>query len=393
MIDVGVFFQQAAAALRRDRHASYRLQLGSTLGFDAVAALGPYLDALGVSDAYLSPCFRCGPGSSHGYDVTDHNAFNPEIGGAAAFDRLASALTARGLGLILDVVPNHMGIAGDANPWWLDVLENGRASPRAAFFDIDWTPIKPELRDRVLLPVLPDQYGRVLESQQLQLELADGAFHLRYAGARLPIAPDTYAQILTDRLDVLAGRLGPEDAGLQELRSILTALEHLPGRTETDPARLAERLREKEIVKRRLATLTKESVDVREHVEDTVRAMNGTPGDPASFDALDRLLSAQTYRLADWRVAGDEVNYRRFFDVSHLAAIRMEERSVFDAAHELVFRLVGEGKVTALRVDHPDGLYAPGEYFRRLQEGALVATARRLAPEMTPAEAEALGAL
>jgi (1->4)-alpha-D-glucan 1-alpha-D-glucosylmutase len=393
MIDVGVFFQQAAAALRRDRHATYRLQLGSTLGFDAVAALGPYLDALGVSDAYLSPCFRCGPGSSHGYDVTDHNAFNPEIGGAAAFDRLASALTARGLGLILDVVPNHMGIAGDANPWWLDVLENGRASPRAAFFDIDWTPIKPELRDRVLLPVLPDQYGRVLESQQLQLELADGAFHLRYAGARLPIAPDTYAQILTDRLDVLAGRLGPEDAGLQELRSILTALEHLPGRTETDPARLAERLREKEIVKRRLATLTKESVDVREHVEDTVRAMNGTPGDPASFDALDRLLSAQTYRLADWRVAGDEVNYRRFFDVSHLAAIRMEERSVFDAAHELVFRLVGEGKVTALRVDHPDGLYAPGEYFRRLQEGALVATARRLAPEMTPAEAEALGAL
>ncbi|HEX4995329.1 MAG TPA: malto-oligosyltrehalose synthase [Methylomirabilota bacterium] len=393
MIDVDVLFQQAAAALRRERHATYRLQLGSTLGFDAVAALGPYLEALGVSDAYLSPCFRCGPGSSHGYDVTDHNSFNPEIGGAAAFDRLVAALTARGLGLILDVVPNHMGIAGDANPWWLDVLENGQASPRAGFFDIDWTPIKPELRDRVLLPVLPEQYGRVLESQQLQLEFADGAFHLRYAGARLPIAPDTYAQILTDRLDVLAGRLGPEDAGLQELRSILTSLEHLPGRTETDPARLEERLREKEIVKRRLAVLTKESADIREHVEETVRAVNGAPGDPASFDALDRLLSAQTYRLADWRVAGDEVNYRRFFDVSHLAAIRMEERFVFDAAHELVFRLIGEGKVTALRVDHPDGLYAPGEYFRRLQEGALVATARRLLPELAPAEAEALGAL
>jgi len=393
MIDVGVLFQQAAAALRRERHATYRLQLGSALGFDAVAALGPYLDALGVSDAYLSPCFRCGPGSSHGYDVTDHNAFNPEIGGAAAFDGMAAALTARGLGLILDVVPNHMGIAGDANPWWLDVLENGQASPRANFFDIDWTPIKPELRDRVLLPVLPDQYGRVLESQQLQLEFADGAFHLRYAGARLPIAPDTYAQILTDRLDVLAGRLGAEDAGVQELRSILTALEHLPGRTETDPARIEERLREKEIVKRRLAALAKESADIREHAEETVRRFNGTPGDPASFDALDRLLSAQTYRLADWRVAGDEVNYRRFFDVSHLAAIRMEQRHVFDAAHELVLRLVGEGKVSALRVDHPDGLYAPGEYFRRLQEGALLATARRLVPALEPAEAEALGAL
>lgn len=393
MIDVGTLFQQAVAALRRERHATYRLQLGNALGFDALAALGPYLDALGVSDAYLSPCFRCGPGSSHGYDVTDHNAFNPEIGGAAAFDRLAADLAGRGLGLILDVVPNHMGIAGDANPWWLDVLENGQASARAAFFDIDWTPIKPELRDRVLLPVLPDQYGRVLESQQLQLELADGAFHLRYAGARLPIAPDTYAQILTDRLDGLAGHLGAEDAGLQELRSILTALEHLPGRTETDPARLEERLREKEIVKRRLAALVKESVEIREHLDERVRAFNGTPGEPASFDALDRLLSAQTYRLADWRVAGDEVNYRRFFDVSHLAAIRMEERLVFDTAHELVFRLVGEGKVTGLRVDHPDGLYAPGEYFRRLQEGALVATARRLLPELGAAEAQALGAL
>ena len=393
MIDVGVLFQQAAAALRRAHHATYRLQLGSTLGFDAVAALAPYLDALGVSDAYLSPCFRCGPGSSHGYDVTDHNAFNPEIGGAVAFDRLAASLAAQGLGLILDVVPNHMGIAGDANPWWLDVLENGRASPRAGFFDIDWTPIKPELRDRVLLPVLPDQYGRALESQQLQLEFADGAFHLRYAGARLPIAPDTYAQILTAGLDALAGRLGPDDAGLQELRSILTSLEHLPGRTETDPARVEERLREKEIVKRRLAALAKESAEIREQLEETVRAVNGIPGDPASFDALDRLLSAQTYRLADWRVAGDEVNYRRFFDVSHLAAIRMEECFVFDAAHELVLRLVGEGKVSALRVDHPDGLYAPGEYFRRLQEGALLATARRLVPGLEPTEAEALGAL
>ncbi len=179
MIDVGVLFQQAAAALRRERHATYRLQLGSALGFDAVAALGPYLDALGVSDAYLSPCFRCGPGSSHGYDVTDHNAFNPEIGGAAAFDRMAASLAARGLGLILDVVPNHMGIAGDANPWWLDVLENGRASPRAGFFDIDWTPIKPELRDRVLLP---DPAGSVRPRARV------AAAPARVRGRRLPPA-------------------------------------------------------------------------------------------------------------------------------------------------------------------------------------------------------------
>jgi len=393
MIDSSVLYQQAVAALRRGRRATYRLQLGSALGFEAVAALGSYLDALGISDVYLSPCFRCGPGSSHGYDVTDHNAFNPELGSAADFDRMAADLEARGLGLILDVVPNHMGIAGDANAWWLDVLENGPASPRAEFFDIDWAPVKPELRDRVLLPILPDQYGRVLESQQLQLEFGDGAFHLRYAGARLPIAPDTYAQVLTDRLDALAQRLGAGDAALLELRSILTALEHLPGRTETDARRIEERLREKEIVKRRLTTLTKESPEVREHIEETVRRFNGTPGDPASFDALDRLLTEQTYRLADWRVAGDEVNYRRFFDVSHLAAIRMERRPVFDATHELVLRLVGQGKVNGLRVDHPDGLYAPGEYFRRLQEGALIATARRLLPDIGETETEALAAI
>jgi len=393
MIDAGVLLQQAAAALRHERRASYRLQLGSALGFDDVAALAPYLDALGVSDAYLSPCFRCGPGSSHGYDVTDHNTFNPELGSPATFDRMAATLSARGLGLILDVVPNHMGIAGDANPWWLDVLENGPASPRAEFFDIDWAPAKAELRNRVLLPILPDQYGRVLESQRLALEFVDGAFHLRYAGARLPITPRTYPQILTDGLAPLAERLGPEDPGLQELRSILTAIEHLPGRTETDPRRVEERMREKEIVKRRLLALVKESSDIREHIEETVRRFNGVPGDPASFDALDRVLSAQTYRLADWRVAGDEVNYRRFFDVSHLAAIRMERRTVFDATHQLVLRLVGEGKVTGLRIDHPDGLYAPGEYFRRVQEGALVATARRLVPELTAPEAEALAAL
>jgi (1->4)-alpha-D-glucan 1-alpha-D-glucosylmutase len=393
MTDADALFQQAAAALRRERRATYRLQLGSALGFDEVAALVPYLEALGISDAYLSPCFRCGPGSSHGYDVTDHNAFNPELGSAATFDGMAAALAARGLGLILDVVPNHMGIAGDANPWWLDVLENGPASPRAEFFDIDWAPAKAELRYRVLLPVLPDQYGRVLESQQLALEFADGAFHLRYAGARLPITPRTYPQILTDALEPLAERLGPDDPGLQELRSILTAIEHLPGRTETDPRRVEERLREKEIVKRRLMALAKESVDIREHIEETVRRFNGIPGDPASFDALDRVLSAQTYRLADWRVAGDEVNYRRFFDVSHLAAIRMERRAVFDATHQLILKLVGEGKVTGLRIDHPDGLYAPGEYFRRLQEGALVATARRLVPELEALEADALTAL
>ena len=305
MIDASVLLQQVSAAMARPRHATYRLQLGTALGFEAVADLAPYLAALGISDTYLSPCFKCGPGSTHGYDITDHNAFNPELGSEATFDRMAAALAAHGLGLILDVVPNHMGIAGDSNPWWLDVLENGPCSPRAAFFDIDWHPVKRELSGKVLLPVLPDQYGRVLEARQLGVELSEGAFFVRHAGARLPLSPDTYPQILAHRLDALAERLGADHAGLGELRSILTALDHLPGRTETDAARIAERLREKEIVKRRLAALVKESAEIREHVDDNLRIVNGTEGDPASFDSLDRLLSAQTYRLADWRVAGD----------------------------------------------------------------------------------------
>jgi (1->4)-alpha-D-glucan 1-alpha-D-glucosylmutase len=392
VIDVNVLLQQVTAELARPRHATYRLQLGATLGFDAVAELAPYLSELGVSDAYLSPCFKCGPGSTHGYDVTEHNAFNPEIGSAASFDRMAAELAGHGLGLILDVVPNHMGIEGDSNPWWLDVLENGPGSPRAAFFDIDWRPVKRELYDKVLLPVLPEQYGRLLEAQALVVELSEGAFFVRNGAVRLPLSPDTYPQILAHRLDSLVERLGDAHPGLGELQSILSSLEHMPGRGEAEPARIAERLREKDIVKRRLAALVKESEEIREFVDDNVRELNGTPGEPASFDALDRLLLAQSYRLADWRVAGDEVNYRRFFDVSNLAALRMERRDVFDAAHELVLRLVGEGAVTGLRIDHPDGLYAPAEYFRRLQEGAVLATARRLVPGVGEADLDALAA-
>ncbi|MCI0546947.1 MAG: malto-oligosyltrehalose synthase, partial [Candidatus Rokubacteria bacterium] len=381
---------EARRALAREHRATYRLQLGRALGFDGVAELVPYLDALGISDVYLSPCFKATPGSPHGYDVTDHNALNPELGGEAGFQRMAAAIGAAGLGLLLDVVPNHMGVAGDSNPWWTDVLENGAAAPTAVAFDIDWAPAKAELRDKVLLPFLPDQYGRVLEAQELRLELVEGALFVRHGGGSLPLDPSTYHMVLGHGLDALAERLGAEHASLLELQSILTALENLPPRTETDPARVAVRLREKEIVKRRLAALLKESAEIAEFVADSVHRMNGTRGDPRSFDRLDQLLSAQVYRLADWRVAGDEVNYRRFFDVNELAAIRMEVASVFEATHRLVFRLIGEGTVTGLRIDHPDGLFAPGEYFRRLHAGAVEAVARRLHPGLTDDQAQAL---
>ncbi len=386
----GALLERVRAALERPRRATYRLQLGPSLTFEGVARLAPYLDALGISEVYLSPCFRAGPGSSHGYDVVDHGSFNPEFGSLATFEAMAQTLRERDLGIVLDIVPNHMGVAGDTNPWWLDVLENGPVSRYAAFFDINWTPIRAPLRNVLLLPVLPDQYGTALEAGMLSLEFAEGAFFIRYAGARLPLAPRSYPRILRHRFDRLRERLGEDHPSLHELMSILTAIDHLPPPTEPDPARREEQAREKEVVKRRLAGLAKESEDVRAYIDDNVSAFNGSPGDPASFDLLDALLGEQAYRLADWRVAGDEVNYRRFFDVNHLAAIRMEVPQVFETTHRLVARLIGAGLVTGLRVDHPDGLYAPGEYFRRLQEEAIVHVARRLVPDLDAAHADAL---
>ena len=231
-------FAEAVAQLRQPGTATYRFQLGPSRGFEHVAALAEYLDILGVTDVY-----KCGPGSTHGYDVTDHNAFNPEIGSPITFDRMTATLDKHGMGVILDIVPNHMGVAGDTNPWWMDVLENGPSSPRAAFFDIEWAPPKAELRNKVLLPVLPDQYGQVLEAGQLQLELIDGAVRLRCEGAGLPIRPESYPRILTHRLEDLASRLGEDHVHLRELRSILTSLTHLPDRGDADPARIDELLR------------------------------------------------------------------------------------------------------------------------------------------------------
>jgi (1->4)-alpha-D-glucan 1-alpha-D-glucosylmutase len=349
--------------------ATYRLQLGPQLTFDDAAALLPYLERLGVSDCYTSPFFETSSSGSHGYDVCDHNRLRDELGGEAAFRRFTEALRARGMGLVIDLVPNHMGIAGNRNPRWLDVLENGPGAPSAVYFDIDWAPVKAELAGKVLLPILGDQYGAVLDSGQLRLGLDERGFSVRYYDTLMPLAPRSWARVLGHRLPELQARLGAEHPDLLELKSLITWLTTIPPRTETDPDRVAARRREVEIGRKRLAALLGASPAVREFVEDDVRLFNGTPGDPRSFDLLDALLADQAYRLAYWRVAGEEINYRRFFDINELAAIRMEAPEVFAETHRLVFRLVGEGVVTGLRVDHPDGLYAPADYFRRLQRG------------------------
>ena len=230
------------------------------------------------------------------------------------------------------------------------------SSSYTSYFDIDWQPVNPHLENKILLPILEDQYGNVLEEGKLRLGYDDGAFFIAYYNARLPVAPRTYSNILGYRLDSLAEALGKEKERVQELQSVLTAISHLPLRREADPEKLEERKRKKEIVKRRIAALHQASPEVREAIDATVRDFNGAVGQSQSFDRLDELIDAQAYRLAFWRVAGEEINYRRFFDINELAAIRMELPDVFQATRQFIFRLLVEGKAAGLRVDHPDDL-------------------------------------
>lgn len=367
-------------ALRRIPRATYRLQLNRNFRFGDVEALLPYLDELGISDVYVSPISQACFGSSHGYDICNHNRINPELGTEADLQRLFAELAKRYMGLVLDVVPNHMGIRDACNTWWMDVLENGPSSNYARYFDIDWKPAKRELRNKVLLPILEDQYGKTLESGKLLLVFENGSFFVRYHESVLPVAPRTYSDILGYRLDVLSTTLGSQHPHFQELQSILTALSYLPPRTELDPGKLAERCREKEVVKRRTAALYKASPEIQAAIDAAVQEFNGVVDNPHSFDNLDALLGKQAYRLAFWKVAAEEINYRRFFDINDLAAIRTEDPDVFCAAHELLLRLLITGQVTGLRIDHADGLWDPAGYLRQLQYVFLLhATESRLA--------------
>ncbi|MHB2016443.1 MAG: malto-oligosyltrehalose synthase [Candidatus Xenobia bacterium] len=332
--------------------ATYRLQLSARFDFDRAAGLVPYLARLGITHVYASPVFRAEPGSSHGYDVMDHNELNPELGGVEAWQRLLAALRHHDMGLVADFVSNHMGV-GAANPYWCDVLENGAASPYARMFDIDWA----QGEGKLLIPVLGDQYGHVLERGELRLAWSDGAFWLYYWDDRLPLSVPSYHSILN---------------GLPPPDSIQALLRDLPSVLMTGEA---EHLR-RQVLKRRLRDLVAQDADVARHVEAALVAFNGTPGQPDSFDRLDLLLTSQPWRLADWRVAGEEINYRRFFDINRLAALRMEDPEVFTLVHRLVFKWLADGEVDGLRIDHPDGLYDPTEYFERLQEEYLVRVAR-----------------
>jgi (1->4)-alpha-D-glucan 1-alpha-D-glucosylmutase len=365
---------------RRLPEATYRLQVHHGFTFRDARRVVDYLAALGISDCYLSPYMMAKAGSEHGYDIVNHNAINPEVGTEQDYHAFAETLKSLGLGQVVDVVPNHMGVGGE-NAWWTDVLENGPGSPYAPFFDIDWKPLKPDLADKVLLPILGDQFGKVLEDQQLVLSFDDGAFWLHYFDRRLPIAPHSWAMILQHRIEELQEALAAEQEHLSEYQSILTSIGHLPGITETDPEKVSERRREKEVLKRRLKDLADEAPRVGAFIKENVAIFNGTPDDPHSFDLLEQLLGEQPYRLAYWRVASDEINYRRFFDVNELAAICMENPEVFEQTHRLILRLVNQGDIQGLRIDHPDGLYDPPEYLRRLQKARFLQVCRQVFDE------------
>jgi (1->4)-alpha-D-glucan 1-alpha-D-glucosylmutase len=362
--------------------STYRLQFNEGFTFARARELADYFEELGVTDFYSSPILRARPGSPHGYDIVDHTQVNPELGGEEQLVELARELRARGMGLLVDVVPNHMSIAGSLNEWWQEVLENGPSSPFARYFDLDWNPPNPSLKNRVLLPILGDQFGRVLENRELRLSYREGAFHLNYWETQLPVAPRTSARVLRLAVEGARARLDESHPSLLELESIITALTHMPSRTETDPARVRERRREREVVRRRLSNLVKESNEARAAIHEALHRFNGEARRPESFDLLEELLSEQAYRLSFWRVAADEINYRRFFDVNELAAVRVEERPVFTAVHEVVFRLVRQGLVTGLRVDHVDGLLDPFKYLSDLQREAS-SSARRKRNETT----------
>jgi (1->4)-alpha-D-glucan 1-alpha-D-glucosylmutase len=353
--------------------STYRLQLNRFFTFDQALDVVDYLCALGIGDCYLSPFLMAAPGSLHGYDVTDPSRINPEIGTREDLRQFSELLKQHGMGAIADVVPNHMCIDGAANGWWWDVLENGPISLFAHYFDIDWNPLKKDLVNKVLLPILGDQYGRILEDQQIAVCYGQGGFFLSVNEKPLPLAPSSWELVLEPAAEALKNRLGENHEHVLELESILTALSHLAPADEKDPGKIRERQREKEVVGKRLAALVDSSGEARDEIDTSRRQINGVKGVPHSFDRLEVLLERQSYRLSFWKVAADEINYRRFFDINRLAAIRVEDREVFEAVHALLFDLIKEGSIDGLRVDHSDGLLDPAEYFHRLQTACMSA--------------------
>lgn len=342
---------------RRIPLATYRVQLHRGFTFDDARRIVPYLAKLGISDLYCSPILRAREGSNHGYDVIDATTLNPELGGEEAFARLQQTLREEGIGILLDIVPNHMAAVPE-NDWWMSVLENGPHSRYINYFDIEWKPILSgsKLENKVLLPVLGKPYGEALESGELSLEYKEDGFFVTYYDKTFPIAPHTYATILEP---IVRAVEGDED--------LCAELEGLVSPPPLEGVAEASTNINSRFLKETIRRLFDEHERFRQELNTRINSINGDESDPRSFDELDRLLSSQWYRLSYWRAASEEINYRRFFDVSDLVGVRVESPEVFEARHRRLFELIENGEVHGLRIDHIDGLFDPLAHLRKLQ--------------------------
>lgn len=341
--------------------ATYRLQFTADFGFADAAEILPYLRELGVSDIYASPIFQARVGSRHGYDVVDPNRINPELGGEAAFEALNEAARRVGLGWVQDIVPNHMAYDGQ-NRLLMDVLENGEASSFREFFDIDWHHPYDSMRGKILAPFLGGFYGECLENGEITLHYDESGLSVRYFSLRLPVNIESYGDVLTHDLASLRRRLGPQQSDYVKFVGVVYTLKNLAPKEES-----VERADQIRFVKQMLWELYSTTPAIRNHLDANIARFNGVRGNPESFNLLDRLLAQQWYRLAFWKVAAEELDYRRFFNINELISLKIQDENVFRSVHELIFKLVAEKKITGLRVDHVDGLYDPRTYLQRLR--------------------------
>jgi (1->4)-alpha-D-glucan 1-alpha-D-glucosylmutase len=342
--------------------ATYRIQFNPGFDFRAAKNAVSYLSELGISDLYASPIFRARRGSLHGYDVVDTNELNPELGSTFHFDRLTKALKVRGMGWLQDIVPNHMAFDHE-NQMLVDVLENGESSRYFHFFDIEWDHPYESIHRRVLAPFLGRFFGESLEEGEIKLGYAKNGFNLGYYNRILPLRLESYVTLLTYRLSDLKKKLGEDHPDYIKLLGVLYILKTLPSREE-----MKDRYDQIRFVKTTLWELYDKNRDVRKFIKENIKIFNGKRGNPESFNLINGLLSEQYYRLSFWKVATEEINYRRFFNINELLSLKIEDEDVFNHTHSLIFRLIDEGKITGLRIDHIDGLYDPTGYLTRIRQ-------------------------
>jgi (1->4)-alpha-D-glucan 1-alpha-D-glucosylmutase len=343
-------------------NSTYRLQFSPAFGFREARVIVDYLADLGMTGLYASPIFASSAGSEHGYDLVDPNRLNPELGTIDDFKALTQEVWKYGMGWIQDIVPNHMAYDGN-NRMLMDVFENGRASRYYDFFDIDWHHPDEALRGRILAPILGRLYRESLEDGEIRLRYDEAGLSIQYHNLRFPLKIESYINVLSHQIDRLEQQLGKDNPMIGKLHGVSEQLKNLVSRYGQD-----ERAEQIQWVKRQLWELYTTHPEIKQFLDDLLQTFNGIKEVPESFSLLDRLLSEQIFRLSFWKVATEEINYRRFFNINGLICVRVENEAVFNHTHSMIIRLCKEEKMTGLRIDHIDGLYDPAGYLNRLRD-------------------------